>query len=663
MSFEPGRIIEYEEMKLRINLYKIFLTIAAFCTFYCSAGNLHAQQIWEVDEIEFSFKGKQTFEDSELKDATAISKSKVYDKDIVIADIQKLKKFYFDNGFFDVEIDTSISINLEDEEASVTFKITENKRYKIDSLVINGVENTSADALAKIRKIRTVKKGDNYTKVLIIQHANEVLDTLQNNGYMNARLHIDSGTVVRRYKDQSRVNIDISLEGADTLYYFGSTKIDIKNNVYGLKTEIPRDEIVYEEGELYSKAKKLDSERNIARISIISGAKINPDSSSTYTGGKVDHTVTITLAKKNELTPFIKGANFENRFYLGAGIKYLNRYFLSGNRTLTLELEEDYNSTSINRTTFSAAVTQPHFILPRITLTDRLSVGFNNVENYKNYFVANLTTLNYFIAPHTFYNNAYLDLTEELIWIKYDTIATGRQTQFNSFLSITFEHDNTNNLLSPSSGFYHSILAGNAGLIPRVVTGIFGKSVFYSQFFKVYTLNKFYFSIAKRDISVIATKISIGDIIEYGQGENIVPVQPIYKFFSGGSSSLRGWNAKENGILDNKIDGGNFLLEGSLELRQKLFPRSEGFLKNIGGAFFIDYGNVWETHKDFKFSEIAYAIGFGLRYDLFIGPIRFDFGFKLYDPAAPEGEKWLFQNTSKLFSDKFRIQFGIGQAF
>jgi outer membrane protein insertion porin family len=477
---------------------------------------------------------------------------------------------------------------------------------------------------------------------------------------MNARMTVDSGTVIKRDKQSGTVSVTLNLEGTDTIFYFGSTEINIQKNVYGLRKEIPAEEIVYKESEIYSKAKKLDSERNIAKIPIISSVKLNPKP---YSGNKVDHTAEIILNKKHELTPFIKGANYENRFYLGAGIRYLNKFFLSGNRTLMLEIEEDFNSADINRTQLSATVTQPHFIRRNIILTDKLTIGFNNVENYKNYFAANLTTLNYFISQHTFYNNAYLDLTEELIWIKYDTIETGRQTQFNSFLGITFEHDNTNNILSPSSGFYHSILAGTAGLIPRLVTGLLSKNIFYSQFFKTYTLNKFYFSPGKRSHSIFAASIKIGDIIEYGRGENIIPVQPIYKFFSGGSSSLRGWNAKENGILDNKINGGTFLLEGSLELRQKLFPSADNFTKNLGAAFFIDYGNVWETHKEFRFSQFAYAVGFGVRYDLFIGPIRFDFGFKLYDPTSPDDEKWLFSKKSKIFKDKFAIQFGIGQAF
>ncbi len=617
-----------------------------------------SQQVLEVDEVNFKFKGKRTFDDGQLGDAVAITKASVYKKKVVAEDILKLKKFYFDNGFFETEVDTSISLDYENEEAIITFTITENKRYKIDSVIIKGVENVPQETLAKIKKIKTIKRGDNYSKVLIIQQENEILDTLQNSGYMNASLPLDEGTIITRYKNEGLVKVEIQVERADTILYFGSTTIDIKDNVYGVRTEYPRDEIVYKEGEIYSKAKKLDSERNMSKISIISSAKLNP---STISGNRVDFTADINLNKKHELTPYIKGSNFENRFYLGGGIRYLDKYFIQGNRSLILELEEDFNSPDINLTQLSATITQPHFIARKITFIDKLSVGFNNVENYKNYFVANTTTLSYFIAQHTFYNNAFLDLTEELIWIKYDTIATGRQTQFNSFLSFTLEHDNTNNVLDPSRGFYHSIMAGHSGLLPRVITGIIGKDIFYSQFFKTYTLNKFYFKLSqKQGHTVFATCMKIGDIIEYGSGDNVIPVQPIYKFFSGGSSSVRGWSAKKNGMVANKILGGTFLFEGSFELRKKLFPGKAGFMGNLGAAFFIDYGNVWDSHKGFKFNEIALAVGFGIRYDLFIGPVRIDFGFKLYDPSQKEGEKWLFDDFT---NNKLAIHFGIGQAF
>ncbi|MGK0427045.1 MAG: hypothetical protein ACJAUR_001149, partial [Ulvibacter sp.] len=38
--------------------------------------------------------------------------------------------------------------------------------------------------------------------------------------------------------------------------------------------------------------------------------------------------------------------------------------------------------------------------------------------------------------------------------------------------------------------------------------------------------------------------------------------------------------------------------------------------------------------------EIAVASGLGLRYDFGFFVIRFDVGFKTYDPALPEGSRW-----------------------
>jgi outer membrane protein assembly factor BamA len=195
------------------------------------------------------------------------------------------------------------------------------------------------------------------------------------------------------------------------------------------------------------------------------------------------------------------------------------------------------------------------------------------------------------------------------------------------------------------------------------VIKLFNKNVFYSKYVKLFTLNKFYFSADRRANTVLATNFKLGDIIEYGGGEQVIPVQPIYRFFSGGSSSVRGWNARRNGMVENTELGGNFFVEGSFEIRRKLFPASESFTKNFGAAIFFDYGNIWNNHRDFTTKEISMAIGFGLRYDIFIGPIRIDLGFKLYDPKAPEGEKWLFDDIGQIFKNKYAIHFGIGQAF
>lgn len=614
----------------------------------------------EIDEVIFEHIGKSTFEDSDLEDAIALSKMDHFDVKTLLSDIQKLRKFYFDNGFFDVKIDSSLQFNKDENEIIIFFIIEEGPRYKIDKITVNDISGVNAESVKELRKLKTLKAGDNYNKVLVIQHSNEIVDALQNTGYMNARIQVDSGTVIVK-KPDSKVSVILNIEGVDTIYYFGKTSSSIKDNIYGIRDEDITDRILYKEGELYSKAKRLDSERNISKIAIIQSVRIQVDS--TDTGTKPDFTANVILNNKHEITPFVKGSSFQNRFYVGVGAKYSNKYLWGGNRTLILEAEELFNSISINRTELSAVITQPEFISPKVTLINKLTAGLSNEESYKNYFASNTTTLHYFIAPHTLYNNAYLDLTEEVVWFKYDTNGVKTFTLINSFLGLTLEHNSTDNLLSPTGGFYHSILAGSAGLIPRLVINLFNKNVFYSQYVKLYTLNKYYMKLDRKANTVFATNVKIGDIIEYGEGEQLVPVQPIYRFFSGGSSSVRGWLARKNGMVENTEFGGNFLFEGSFEIRRKLFPSSEGFTKNLGAAVFFDYGNIWENHRDFRTSEIAMAVGFGLRYDIFIGPIRIDLGFKLYDPKAKDGEKWLFEDLGQIFKNKFAIQFGIGQAF
>jgi len=613
-----------------------------------------------IDEMEFTFKNTQTFDDDALGSALGIYEDDLLDIDKVTQGIAGLKKFYFDNGFFEMSVDTSFSFNNEEETASLKFIISENRQYRIDSIIYNGLDKLSPELSRRIYRIKKIEKNKFYNRILIIDQTNEILDRLQNNGYMYARLKQDSGTVIRKFSGNtnSGVKVILNFEGADTLSYFGRTEIVIMDNVYNVDKELLRREIQYNEGDIYSKEKKLLSERNIAKLAIVQSAHIDPDSASIM---KVDMTANVKLGPKYEILPYIRGTSIQNHFYFGGGAEYTDKYFLGGGRVLSANIDGLFNSSDLNRLEVSGTFTQPHFIFNKSTFSNKLTVGFYNLEGFKNYYAGNLSTVKYFISDKTFYNSLYLDLNEELVQFRYDDTSSILNI-FHSMITLTAVHDNTNNVLSPSAGYYHSISAGSAGLIPKLVISAL-PNFNYSQFVKFYTGNRIYFNLNKIiPFSIFATSLKVGDIIEYGTGTQLVPVQPIYKFFSGGSGSLRGWNAKENGILANKELGGNFLLEGSIELRKKLFPSKENFMKNINGALFIDYGNVWETSKQFRIDQIALATGFGFRYDLFFGAVRIDFGFKLYDPNDTNA-KWLFSDPPKIFKSKFAIQFGIGEAF
>jgi len=619
-------------------------------------------QLLTIEEITVKHSDTESFSDDELISELGLKESDVYKSSVLGENIYKLQKFYFDNGFFDTEIDTAVKYDLLNEEVFVEIIVKENKHYRIDSLIYSGLDTIPENIRKLFMKIKKIKSGDFYDKVLISLQTGEIIDMLQNNGYMNARLKQDSGTVVRKHVNTSPpyLTVTVHIDGADSMFYFGKTSINIPDNKYGVGKELLEYEIEYKEGDIYSKEKKLLSESNMSRIPIVQSARISPGST---VNGKTDFKAEIILNKKNEITPYANTIIIDNIFYAGGGAQYINKYLFGGGEIFNLTFDALINSLDINRIELSAALTKPHIFNNRSYITDKITLGLYNVENSKNYYFGNLTSLIQTFRDYTFYNNASLDLTEELIRFEYDDVSGPPQTVFNTLLSTTFVHDNTNDVFSPSKGFFHSITVGSGGLIPKLVINAFKPDVYYSQYIKLFTSNNFYFNISpKPRNTVLAAKLMVGDIIEYGSGDRLIPLPSFYKFYSGGSSSVRGWSAKDNGILVNTLDGGDFLIEGSLEIRRKLFPGADNFKKNISAAFFFDYGNVWPADEDFRFDQIALAVGLGVRYNLFIGPVRLDFGFKLYDPMTG-ANAWLFNDFGNMFGNRFVVHFGIGEAF
>lgn len=188
------------------------------------------------------------------------------------------------------------------------------------------------------------------------------------------------------------------------------------------------------------------------------------------------------------------------------------------------------------------------------------------------------------------------------------------------------------------------------------------------------------FSLDVRKSKVISKNTSLAYRINTGVGyaysENKVLPYEKY-FFVGGSNSIRAWrprrlgvgtlppdlsaNPQADGLFDYSYEKpGDIMLEGSIELRRKLF----GF---VNGAVFIDAGNVWSfrevqlssesatkaswqgssTFSKNFYKEMGIGTGFGLRFDFSFLVLRFDVGIKVYDPGRQAGDRFVL--------DKFRF--------
>lgn len=617
-------------------------------------------QSFKIDKIKFIQKDKQAIDDSELEDAVSVTKSKYYYPDAVAGDVVSLRNYYFDNGYFEAKVDKEIMIDIPDSSVSINFIITSNHHYRIGAISRAGLDNV-LDSLKKIiDTMKTIQVNQFYNKAELIDYSNSILDFLQNSGYMSAKIKNDSGYILQ--KKDTLVYLTLNFTSADTLYKFGKTEIVIDSNIYNVSVDFLRKGLAYSEGEVYSKRKRLDTDKNITQMPIIRNARIR---TSSITGTYVNLRIECRLSKKHELTPFVEATNINNFVYAGGGLQYTNKYFWGNGRIFTSELHSLIHSMDINLFEFVNQITQPYFINDKSSLNDRFSLGYYNLVGYYDYYLGNITSLRYYIADYTFYNKATIDLNEELLKIKYNFDNLQTINLYNSFLSITLIHDNTNNAVAPSRGFYHSITAGEGGILPQLILNSFTNTFSYSKFVKLSTSNRFYINLSNTEgENIIASKFIIADNISRGGGNKVVPIQPIYRYFSGGSNSLRGWYANTNGFVDERRFGGNFWLEGSMEFRKRLFPGSSSFTKNISSVIFFDFGNVWETHSKFRLDQIAFDLGFGARYKIFFGPVRMDIGFKMYDPHDVAGKKWLYQNDLKtIFTDKLAVTFGIGEAF
>jgi len=111
------------------------------------------------------------------------------------------------------------------------------------------------------------------------------------------------------------------------------------------------------------------------------------------------------------------------------------------------------------------------------------------------------------------------------------------------------------------------------------------------------------------------------------------------RFFSGGGTSVRGFALDQlgsAGVLDQNgvSNGGNGLIIFNAELR---FPL--GLVKSLGGAVFVDTGNVFATASDLNLGELRTGVGFGVRWKSPVGPLRLDLAWKLHPITFGNGSR------------------------
>jgi hypothetical protein len=253
-------------------------------------------------------------------------------------------------------------------------------------------------------------------------------------------------------------------------------------------------------------------------------------------------------------------------------------------------------------------------------------------ENLTNFRTSNLSDYNTVLNIQNRYNIVTSDFLIPTLAYSY-TYNSQIDFKDNNFFFFKARVSNSGNILGLFSNKYN---ANNKKTLLKIPL---------AQYFKTDLEYKRFWDVGSN--SVFGIRTFLGAILTYDNSD--VPFTRSY--FAGGSNDIRAWQTYElgpgsrNSGLEFNI--GSFKFLTSAEYRFNL-------VRSLRGALFIDAGNIWDisgsefVDEDAKFNslsslkDMAIGSGVGIRYDLNFFVLRFDIGFKTYEPYL-EANKW-FKN-------------------
>jgi outer membrane protein assembly factor BamA len=224
-----------------------------------------------------------------------------------------------------------------------------------------------------------------------------------------------------------------------------------------------------------------------------------------------------------------------------------------------------------------------------------------------------------------------------------------------SRLSASYAFDGRNNPFDAQTGRYHT---ADFTFAVRALGG-------NEQFFRLFTENQVYYGVPHSGGVVLAGDVRLGLARNIGTRPDLPPdlseqerarLPITERFFSGGSTTLRGYDFEQAGPRDanNRPLGGNALVIINAEIRRPLY-------RQISLIGFYDTGNVFRTINDISFKNFTHTVGAGLRFRTPLGPFRVDLGYLASDPFTGSGLPPAVAQNLRL--SRLHVHISFGQAF
>jgi hypothetical protein len=582
------------------------------------------------------------------------------DSSLVEKSRKNMKGYLINHGFFDAEVDFSISS--KDKKASISYEIEENKPYLLDS-VYTRVDNPELQNLiSSFSSNSFLQKGQIYNQDNITEERNRLEELLKNKGYyMFSKSYIN----FIAYQDTAAKSIRIeqviqkpTFAESHQVYTLDSISLrinpptdefadrQIQTQYNGINFSFYRDRysaktlasrIQLQKGKPYNRIDALETQRLINSLDLFRFVNITFDTLGTsltaaiYTQPNQKYQLTNQLGMT--ITEQLPGPFFStalrNRNFFRAG-ELLELNFRAGLEGVASATGQGvYQSSEINT---SLSVIFPRFLIPfsprtlqkygKYNPNTRVQFGYlstNRPEynrnaingqlgytwstrNNRQSFTINAADVSYIRTPYI--QDEFLGILENLQNDGNNLIWSFLPSLISSFSGQTLINFNRYGDFSARKASLLRIFGESGGTTLNLTNVRRNDSpeINYANFqwLKGQVDYRRYYPISKKQ--TLAYRLNFGMARPYGVSAGILPYEKY--FFAGGGTSIRAWQARRLGPGSSTPitgPGGNYDYRNEQPaemILESMFEYRRKLFSYFDMAVFLDAGNSWMIGRD-----------------------------------------------------------------
>lgn len=562
--------------------------------------NIVENSIIKINKI--SITGANNFDESDLLDLLDIgeadnfifnyfTKRDHFSRVALDAGVEKLRNFYLNNGYLDIEIDKTVVSDDKDGRAGININLKEGPLYHIKEILFTGSQGFSVE---KLQELMVLSGGDIFKRSSVVGGIKKITSFFADKGYAFAEI---SSKII---KEGSLISLTIDINTNQKVYI---NRITIEGNTR-TQDDVVRREIGILEGGLYSDSELNKTITKIKLLGYFEDIKMNI-SKAKGANDRINLHFVVTEAKTGQFSIGISHSNSTGVAF-NAGIKEKN-IFGTG-KTLNAKLA------------FSKAVKNIDlfFLDPYFTNEGHsISYGIFN----KSIDGSKLGSSSYITDKSGIKLGYGVPLNEDSkvnLNIRLSSIDITCSTTFasSSYEKKQCEEDYSSEIYSSVSYVTNTLNNYNFPTKGMRLKTAFGMALPLAdyRYYKIDASYKQYKPLTKNITLKFNGKVGIAD----GYGDRDLPF--FERYYGGGSSSVRGFkfNSLGSKYADGTSKGGKLSVLGGVSVISPLSWMKDS--KSMRVSAFVDVGGI-DSKVSSKGVDLRASAGLAFVWLTPVGPL------------------------------------------